>query len=43
MERARQRRIEQLAVRLAQLTPAEIDGLLAAADILEKLETINDA
>ncbi len=43
MERARQRRIEQLAVRLARLTPAEIDGLLAAADILEKLETINDA
>ncbi len=43
MEAARQRRIEQLAVRLARLSTAEIDGLAAAADILEKLETIDDA
>ncbi|MCA9853057.1 MAG: MarR family transcriptional regulator [Dehalococcoidia bacterium] len=42
MERARQRRIDQLAMRLAKLDPEQIAGLEAAAGILEQLETIDE-
>lgn len=42
MERARRRRIEQLARRLARLARNDIEKLVDAADVLARLEQVED-